>query len=53
MHRWWALGRQIWAIKRPRNADCYKSIIIDLLNEAYQGAAHKGFMTLNPSNGSS
>jgi hypothetical protein len=29
----------------------YKSII-DLLNEAYQEAAHKGFMTLNPSNGS-
>jgi hypothetical protein len=37
---------------------CYKRIIIDLLNDAYQkaahqGAAHKGFMTLNPSNGSS
>jgi hypothetical protein len=34
-------------------SDCYKRIIIDLLNDAYQEAAHKGFMTLNPSNGSS
>jgi hypothetical protein len=39
-------------------SDCYKRIIINLLNDAYQeaahqGAAHKGFMTLNPSNGRS
>jgi hypothetical protein len=33
--------------------NCYKRILIDLLNDAHQGAAHKGFMALNPSNGSS